>query len=299
MIDQEDHLQGSRNVDDLKRLVLSSLQSNGVINELRATIKKHVIGSINESEIPLSNHTRNPRVAALLASDRGQLLTEVVMEFLQFYDLRDSLAMLQMEAGLERLRPSEAQLAEQCGLGRVPNLNSSILEQCFQRHPEELHYPPHHELPKTQFDIPTVEEDASSPLPPIRLPVNDSPVFKSNEPITTDDFSPPLATTKDMITHLDLTPPEISSERDVGTLRNIYDAMERVSLTSLKNPYDDEPFDSDQDETPRPRRNHQRRTDDDAVLFDSRDGDFVSAGVVVPASYCPLDRGDMVEKASL
>ena len=279
--------QVSRNVDELKRLVLSSLDSNGVLGELRATIKMHVMRAVKD-ELAESQiiHPRNPRVQALMDSDRGQLLGELVMEFLRFYDLRDTMAMLQIEAGLGRLRPSEAELATQCGLGLSSHNSSSILEQCLARHPEDIHYAPHHEIAHSQFDA--IQTEDSSPLPVIRpqTVAQDSPVFRSDP----GDLSPPLPA-RDVMS--DLSP----MDKQVAQMRNLSQEIERISLSSLAGQrYEDEGFESEE-ETPRPRKlvTNKKSDEIDAVLFESRDSPLRDLGEM-PASRFPMDRNDLVEK---
>jgi hypothetical protein len=276
----------SRNVDELKRLVLSQLDSSGVLSELRSTVKLHVMRTIKDELAEGSvTHPRNPRIQALMESERGQLLGELVLEFLRFYDLRDTMAMLQVEAGLGRLRPSETELASQCGLP-VPNNELSILEQCLARHAEDLNYPPHHEIMRTDFDA--VQED-TSPLPVMRpqAVAQDSPVFRSDP----GDLSPPLPA-RDVISALS------PMDNEVEKMRNISQEMERISLSSLAGQrYEDDGFDSEE-ETPRPRKflTVKKKTDEvDAVLFESRDSPLRDLGEA-PASAFPIDRNDFVEK---
>lgn len=292
----------SRNIDELKRLVISVLDRNGVLSDLRSKVKLHVTNAINEDSHAGLVHQRNPRIASLMATERGQLLTELMVDFLRFYDLKDTLSMLLVEANLPRLRPSESELASQCGFVHAPTLDLCVLEQYLGRHPAEVHYAPQDEAPQTQFDV---HAEPESPLPVREVPViSDSPLFVSNR----DDFSPPIAT-RDVLSGLDNSPVGIdtSMEKDMMNLRNISRDMERISLTSLApgrmddSPrYEDDGFDSEEDVSPtRPeQRSRMRDNDPDAVLFESRESPLRDLGEA-PASLFPMDRNDIVEKASI
>ena len=298
----------SRNMDELKRLVLSSMDASGILRELRSTIKLQVIKAINEEPTQgAMSHCRNPKIASLMDSDRGQLLTELVMDFLRFYGLTDTMAMLQVEAALPRIRPSESEIASQCGIPFTSINNLSVLEQYLVQHQERVHYPPpHHDLPG--------DTQESSPLPPVRssVPAQDSPVFKSDS-FGGGDLSPPMAT-MDVYNHLTAASPldespvsrpvDTSLEKDMAKMRNISQEIERISLSSLaggrpgNSPrYDQDEFDSEDDETPRPRTS-KRADDADAVLFESRDSPLQDLGES-PASAFPMDRNDVVEKVIL
>jgi hypothetical protein len=300
----------SRNIDELKRLVISVLDRNGVLSDLRSKVKLHVTNAINEDPHAPIVHQRNPRIASLMATERGQLLTELMVDLLRFYDLKDTLSMLLVEANLPRLRPSEAELASQCGFVHSPTLDLCVLEQYLARHPNEVHYAPQGEAPQTQFDVHAEPDIDSSPLLVREAAlISDSPLFVSNR----DDFSPPIAT-RDVLSGLDEpgdTSPvgiDTSMEKDMISLRNISRDMERISLTSLApmrmedSPrYENDEFDSDEDVSPtRPEQNRSRMRDNDpdAVLFESRESPLRDLGEA-SASLFPMDRNDIVEKVSI
>ena len=133
--------QPSRNIDELKRLVISALDRNGVLSELRQTVKLHVTRAINE-ESPNIEHQKNEKISALLSTDRGQLLSELIVDFLRSYELNDTLSMFLVEGGLPKLRPSETEIATQCGFVYKQTGAQSVLEQLLTNQ-SELHLPQH------------------------------------------------------------------------------------------------------------------------------------------------------------
>ena len=122
----------SRNIDELKRLVITALDRSGVLSELRSTVKLHVARAINEDpQGGIMCHQKNEKFSRLISAEKGLLLTELVVEFLRFYDLKDTLAMLVAEGSLPKLRPSENEIAAQCGL-RGSHQDLSLLEQLLE-----------------------------------------------------------------------------------------------------------------------------------------------------------------------
>lgn len=274
----------SRNIDELKRLVITALDRSGVLSELRSTVKLHVARAINEeSQGPsiAAAHQRNSKIGQLMASDRGQLLAELVVEFLRFYDLKDTLSMLLVEGNLPKLRPSELELASQCGIGGSISQDLSLLEQLLSYRHE-----------------PAVGAQERSP-PPIatEIPV---PSFSPEED-SDPSSSSPLRTGANHNTSL---------EGDMAQMRNISQEIERISLGSTNRfvqdeqdspRYQDDDFDSapsvpefpeEIDITPLPRAKRSSFTDDD-VLFASRES-LKELGVA-PSRLYPIDRNDIVE----
>jgi hypothetical protein len=146
----------SRNIDELKRLVITALDRNGVLSELRTTVKMHVTRAINEETNQLKGgsglvHHRGDKLAGLMSTERGQLLTELVVEFLRYYDLNDTLSMFLVEGNLPRLRPSEGELATQCGFRFSPTTELSVLEQ-YLTHQPGVHFAPQQTGVASRFD---------------------------------------------------------------------------------------------------------------------------------------------------
>lgn len=267
----------SRNIDELKRLVITALDRSGVLSDLRSTVKLHVSRAINEDPQAPLTHQRNPRINQLLASDRGQLLVELVVDFLRFYDLKDTVSMLLVEGNLPRLRPSEAEVASRCGFSRSLSQDVSLLEQLlsFRQHQEA---------------------DRESP----KL-VNILPAFSPPQDVS-DDASSPVTNT--------------SLDGEMRKMRNISQEIERISLGSTNRfVQDEDPADSPRyeddfdsapsvgisarefveeiDVTPLPRAKRNGFTQDDDVLFASRES-LKELGVA-PSRLFPMEKNDRVE----
>jgi hypothetical protein len=269
----------SRNIDELKRLVITALDRCGVLSDLRSTVKLHVARAINEDPQAPLMHQRNPRVTQLLASDRGQLLVELVVEFLRFYDLKDTVSMLLVEGNLPRLRPSETEVASRCGFSRSLSQDVSLLEQLL-----------------------SFRQQQEDRVPLLEAEDNIIPAFSPPQDVS-DDASSPVTNT--------------SLDGEMRKMRNISQEIERISLGSTNRfVQDEDPADSPRyeddfdsapsvvgisarefveeiDVTPLPRAKRNGFTQDDDVLFASRES-LKELGVA-PSRLFPMEKNDRVE----
>lgn len=121
---------GERNVEELKRLVVHTLETNGVLGQIRAELRKNVYKVIDEDETRIAP-THRP-AAKLMNSPVGCLMAEIVAEFFEFYEFRHSLSVFMPEANIGRNeRRSRDQVALDAGLDpRSARLaDASLLEQ--------------------------------------------------------------------------------------------------------------------------------------------------------------------------
>jgi len=116
-----------RNVEELKSLVVHTLETNGVLGEIRAQLRANVYKAIDSEED--QNATSGSRPAAkLMTSPVGRLMAEIVAEFFEFYEFKHSLSVLVPESNLGKERRSRTEVAFDAGLVRVLS-DVSILEQ--------------------------------------------------------------------------------------------------------------------------------------------------------------------------
>lgn len=200
----------SRNVDELKRLVISAMDKNGALAQLRSTVKLHVAKIINNEEIPPDQieHKPSEKLLGLIATERGQLLAELIADFLQTYELKDTLSMFLSEANMNKsIRPSGRELASLC---RVPHsISASVLEQCLMG-----------------------SQEPQSDESPLHMPTN----------ISNDEGSPQVYSPPDIN-------PNTSLENDMHQLQGISEAISNIveggetspfpSANRFSNPIDD------------------------------------------------------------
>ena len=263
----------SRNIDELKRLVITALDKNGVLSELRTTVKLHVTRAINEDNQTNGStsmvHRRGAKIAALMGSERGQLLTELVIDFLRFYDLNDTLSMFLVEGNLPRLRPSETELATQCGFRFSPTAGLSVLEQCLVQQPG-VHFAPQHPDVASRFDT-HVPSDTGM----ILKSVQELAVEEDEQDVPDDD-----STGRGKL--------NTSLEKDMSRMRRISHEINRISESNRFGEF------SGSDASPLPSRSQGFSNPiDDNVLFESRES-FKNLGES-PARNHPIDLNDHIE----
>mmetsp|Transcript_24663 Transcript_24663/g.57263 ORF Transcript_24663/g.57263 Transcript_24663/m.57263 type:complete len:133 (+) Transcript_24663:85-483(+) len=115
-----------RNAEELKKLVVRTLQTNGVLGQIRAELRTSVYKAIdNDDDVGTSTVVRSEK---LKKSPVNQLMAEIVAEFLEFYQFRHSLSVFLPESNLGKERRSRTEVGQDAGLSRV-HTETSILEQ--------------------------------------------------------------------------------------------------------------------------------------------------------------------------
>lgn len=292
----------SRNIDELKRLVITALDRNGVLSELRTRVKLHVTRAINEENQSVGGgsplvHPRGNKLGALMATERGQLLTELVVDFLRYYELNDTLSMFLVEANLPRLRPSESEVASQCGFRFSPTAGLSVLEQYLVQQPG-LHLPPQHANVASRFDTQVPEEGAPS--------IMHQKLMSEKIVPEEDEFAVQEGGLSDRATL------NTSLEQDMNQMRRISNEINRISDSKRYDDFSgsdvsDSPRYEDDFEGPivgdvlegvdfsplQVRSQGFSNPIDDNVLFESKDS-FKNLGES-PAKEHPLDLNDHIE----
>mmetsp|Transcript_12588 Transcript_12588/g.30905 ORF Transcript_12588/g.30905 Transcript_12588/m.30905 type:complete len:398 (-) Transcript_12588:382-1575(-) len=110
----------SQHIDELKELVKASLAQTGVLSNIKAQLRAAVFKVVNadEGEPP---KPPSGKAAELLATSEGALAADLVREFLEYYELQSSLAVLVPEANLDDSFPGRGALADRLGLGDKEN----------------------------------------------------------------------------------------------------------------------------------------------------------------------------------
>ena len=106
-------------MDELKNLVIQSLETNGVLGQVRAQLRSCVFKVIdNQDQVEQkrsSFHWENPKAKALRESQQGSLMAELIREFLKFYRLDYTLAIYEPETNLKGEIDRDG-LAERAGM---------------------------------------------------------------------------------------------------------------------------------------------------------------------------------------
>ena len=111
-------------MDDLKQLVIQSLETNGVLGQVRAQLRSCVFKTIdNQDQVEQkrsSFHWENPLARKMREDKQAVVATEIIKEFMEFYRLDYSLAVFGPEANLPPAKTdNRANLASKIGLKSV------------------------------------------------------------------------------------------------------------------------------------------------------------------------------------
>ena len=286
----------SRNIDELKRLVITALDRNGVLSELRTTVKLHVTRAINEETQAKGSasmvHQRGAKLAALMGTERGQLLTELVVDFLRFYDLNDTLSMFLVEGNLPRLRPSESELATQCGFRFAPTAGLSVLEQYLVQQPG-VHFAPQQANVASRFDT-HVPSDTEVLVKTVEQVVDDAELDIPEGDV--DDRGKLNTSLEKDMNRMRLISNEINRISDVKRFDN-FSGSDASDSPRYEDDFEGSPTDTGLDgldASPLPSRSQGFSNPiDDNVLFESRES-FKNLGES-PARQHPIDLNDHIE----
>ena len=92
-------------MDELKNLVIQTLETNGILGQLRAQLRSCVFKVIdNQEQVEKGSafHWENPKARRVLSSQAGYLCAELIKEFLEFYELDYSLSIYMPEVNLSQ-----------------------------------------------------------------------------------------------------------------------------------------------------------------------------------------------------
>eukprot|EP00747_Dinoflagellata_sp_TGD_P168815 gnl/TRDRNA2_/TRDRNA2_196104_c0_seq1.p1 gnl/TRDRNA2_/TRDRNA2_196104_c0~~gnl/TRDRNA2_/TRDRNA2_196104_c0_seq1.p1 ORF type:complete len:460 (+),score=85.46 gnl/TRDRNA2_/TRDRNA2_196104_c0_seq1:68-1447(+) len=110
----------STNFEELKALVLSSLEANGVLKDIRAQLRESVYKALDSQEEGAGQVKLKPAAG---------FATEIIAEFFEHHGLRHSLSVFQTEAQLRKARRPRNELAAEIGIDRGMPPERSVLEQ--------------------------------------------------------------------------------------------------------------------------------------------------------------------------
>jgi FGFR1 oncogene partner len=92
-------------MDELKNLVIQTLETNGILGQLRAQLRSCVFKVIdNQDQIEKGQgsgfHWENPNAKKVLQHTSGVLCAELIRDFLEFYKLDYTLSIFMPEVNL-------------------------------------------------------------------------------------------------------------------------------------------------------------------------------------------------------
>jgi len=92
-------------MDELKNLVIQTLETNGILGQLRAQLRSCVFKVIdNQEQVEKGSgfHWENPLARKVVNTTTGLLCAELVRDFLEFYKLDYTLSIYMPEVNLNQ-----------------------------------------------------------------------------------------------------------------------------------------------------------------------------------------------------
>ena len=123
-------------MDELKNLVIQSLETNGVLGQVRAQLRScvfKVIDNQEQVEQKKSNfHWENPKARQLRSSSEATLMAELIKEFMEFYRLDYSLTIFKPETNITG-ETNRNELAKEAGLSHDGVDSKPLLLQMMEQ----------------------------------------------------------------------------------------------------------------------------------------------------------------------
>ena len=107
-------------MDELKNLVIQSLETNGVLGQVRAQLRSCVFKAIDSQDQVESKrssfHWENPLARKMRENPQSTFAAEIIQEFMEFYRLNYSIAIFGPEANLKGKTSDRKALGQKAGL---------------------------------------------------------------------------------------------------------------------------------------------------------------------------------------
>ena len=114
-------------MDDLKNLVIQTLEEEGTLGALRAQLRSRVFKAIEKNAEPAAKQAagfqwQNPAAQKVHESEEARLVSHLIKEYLDFYRMEYTLSVYMPEAALQNEQIlSREELSRRAGLSNSSN----------------------------------------------------------------------------------------------------------------------------------------------------------------------------------
>lgn len=118
-------------MDELKNLVIQTLESNGILGQLRAKLRScvfKVIDSQDPSGRGNNLHWENPLAQKVLETTESAIAADLMREYMEFYRLDYTLAIFGPEANLPQAEKPKEEVARNAGLANPANAEPLLVQ---------------------------------------------------------------------------------------------------------------------------------------------------------------------------
>ena len=119
-------------MDELKNLVLQTLEAKGVLGPIRAKLRTCVFKVVEQEDANLKgtgNYLENPLGARMTESEEGLICAEIIRDFLEFYKMEYTLQIFGPECNLPAQNNIKGRLSQILGVNKP---RTPILAQLVQ-----------------------------------------------------------------------------------------------------------------------------------------------------------------------
>lgn len=153
------------NMDELKNLVLQTLEAKGVLGPIRAKLRTCVFKVVEQEDANLKgmgNYLENPQAARLAENEDGLICAELIRDFLEFYKMQYTLQIFPPECNLPAKSNVKEKLPQMLGLNKD---RTPLLAQLVQMAKSRLKNPEDAKsVPQTSAKPEKAPSDLSKPL---------------------------------------------------------------------------------------------------------------------------------------
>ena len=153
---------------EFREVLVRNLESRGVLNKLKAELRANVFLAMDQQEgEETTSPLLAPKVSSYSQTREGQLMLELVREFLKFYELDYSLAVFEPECNLEHVSSNREQLTSDLGVKPSHSERPLLHQLVFSSPSPQSRRPPTNPNPERAPTIPT------KTAPPTQAQVSD------------------------------------------------------------------------------------------------------------------------------
>jgi hypothetical protein len=164
-------------MDDLKELIIQTLDANGVLDKIRAQLRVSVFKAIDNQQTPTPSFEKS-KAANVVKTEEGKVCAELLRDFLDFYKMTYTQHVFLPESRLVSDCRGQA-LADKCGVQYEQG--TPVIYKLLEKISQQPQIGPV-EVPKTAEP----QEDASKPIPALKLssklaPLPSKPIDKTSD----------------------------------------------------------------------------------------------------------------------
>lgn len=116
---------------ELRDLVAQTLETNGILNKMRAELRANVFLALEEKDALRNSNIRNKKLDRLLATEDGQLIIGLVYDFLEYFNCDSTIQVLEPESGNADKFLNREEISKKLKI--ISNVEEPLLQEVLRR----------------------------------------------------------------------------------------------------------------------------------------------------------------------